>query len=175
MTTRSYSHHHQMTVSVSHYHKDSQKCKGCKISCLFDLGLCSMTALHGAHSIMIHHPVFPTNDDKKLPPPSSDDSFSFPLPSGRSKLYFLHFLLAICKYGHLGQPIYLPFHNGLEPTPSWSINQCFQQMTTRSYHHQHQMSFGFPLPSGLSKLYLALFISYLQVWPPWAANLLALP
>ena len=42
-----------------------------------------------AHSIMIHHPVFPTNDDKKLPPPSSDDSFGFPLPQGRSNLYFI--------------------------------------------------------------------------------------
>ena len=39
-----------------------------------------------AHSIMIHHPVFPTNDDKKLPPPSSDDSFGFPLPQGLSKM-----------------------------------------------------------------------------------------
>ena len=39
-----------------------------------------------AHSIMIHHPVFPTNDDKKLPPPSSDDSFGFPLLQGQSFL-----------------------------------------------------------------------------------------
>ena len=79
MTTRSYHHHHQMTVSASHYCQDSRNCT-------------------------------------------------------------LHFLLGICKYGHLGQPIYLPFRNGLEPTPSWSITQCFQPMTTRSYHHHHQMT-----------------------------------
>ena len=46
MTTRSYHHHHQMTVSASHYHKDSQKCKRGKISCLFDLVFCSLMASH---------------------------------------------------------------------------------------------------------------------------------
>ena len=40
-----------MTVSASHYRKDSQKCKGGKISCLFDMGFCSLMTLHrGSHN-----------------------------------------------------------------------------------------------------------------------------
>ena len=138
MTTRSYHHHHQMTVSASHYRKDGQKCEGGKISesmfvwswvRLFWLSCIpawrfsqyhhhqiTVSASHyhqnGQNCTHIYSffyqvpiimdkrmsgpvPTSSTNgsilyrstiDNKKLPTPSSDDIFGFPLLQGRSYL-----------------------------------------------------------------------------------------
>ena len=133
--TRSYHHHREMTVLASYYHKGSQKCKGCKISCFFDLGLCSLTTLlRGSHNIPQIVQYFPTKDNKKLPPPSSDDSCCFPLPQEQSKIWrrqnFMFVWSGVVLFDNLAKRF--------SQTPQMA--QCFQPMIIGCYKHNHQMT-----------------------------------